>query len=110
MAVLWECRLNLAICHANDFMIKLIKTHDASSSPRLIRIGSFFLAAKARGKGWEVDGWIRLRATHAAMIIGSITNRCSRKQPSLLPPELYLLEEESSRPDSSEQWKSSLLR
>ena len=57
MAVLWECRLNLAICHANDFMIKLIKTHDASSSPRLIRIGSFFSRGESEGKGLG-SGWV----------------------------------------------------
>ena len=53
-------RLNLAICRADDFIMKSIKNHDAYSS-RLSRIGSFS-AAKAGGRvGKWMGGWVRLK-------------------------------------------------
>ena len=51
-------------------------------------IESFLSRGEGRGRprGWKVDGWVGLKITLAGMVIDSITNRCSRKVLSLLPP------------------------
>ena len=105
MVVVWECCLNLAICRADDFIMKSIKNHDAYS-PRLSRIGSFF-AAKAGGKGWEMDEWVKLKATQN-MRLWSCARRSQtdvRAEKEIRRPyssPVHSLLGEEHRPDSSE--------
>ena len=55
MTVVWEWGLNLAVCRADDFIMKPIKNHDAYSS-RLSRSAAFLRRKQGERVGKWMDG------------------------------------------------------